>query len=232
MSDNWHTLSKNVFSDRFRVFTPDQRNHGRSPHADRFDYPAMAADLAQFLEQQGLSSVHLLGHSMGGKTAMYAALAHTERVDRLVVVDMAPKAYPSQHEYLFHALRQIDPAEYDRRRDIDAALADQVPDWRMRQFLLKNLVHTGDHYAWRPNLSAIHAQYDKVIKGLPDGGTFDGPTLFVRGAQSNYVTDDDRPRIRRHFPQAELVTMDDAAHWVHADVPAAFADVVMEFLPS
>ena len=229
-SDNWHTLSRTVFSERFRVFAVDQRNHGRSPHADRFDYPSMVADLEAFLEQQGLESTHLLGHSMGGKTAMHAALEMPERVDRLVVADMAPKAYPSHHEVLFDALRSLDPKQYDRRREIDADLADVIKSRRIRQFLLKNLTHNGEHYTWKPNLDAIHAHYNEVLKGIQSDHTFDGPALFVRGAQSDYVADDDWPRIQRNFPQADLATIDDAEHWVHADAPTEFAEVVMDFL--
>lgn len=230
-SGNWHTLSRNVFSQHFHVYAVDQRNHGRSPHRDRFDYPAMAEDVWVFMEQHDMDSAHLLGHSMGGKTAMYAALGFPERIDRLVIVDMAPKAYPPQHKYLLDALRRLNPSDYDSRDAIDEALADDVPSWRIRQFLLKNLSYDRDAgYSWQMNLEVIDRNYEEIIGGLDTERTFEGPTLFVRGGESDYIADEDLPLIHKNFPNAELVTIEGAGHWVHADTPDRFAEVVLEFL--
>ncbi len=229
-SGNWHTLSRTVFGDHLTTYTVDQRNHGRSPHSDRFSYPAMAEDLWVFLEEHDLTSTHLMGHSMGGKTAMYAALAFPQRIDRLVIADMAPKAYPPNHTYIFEALQAVDPSNYDRREDIDAALADAIPSRPVRQFLLKNLDYDGERYAWKMNLDAIHANYDQITKGLDTERTFEGPTLFVAGTNSDYVSERDLPQIRKNFPQAELVQIEGAGHWVHADAPSAFGKTVVDFL--
>lgn len=229
-SGNWHTLSRNVFSERFHVLAVDQRNHGRSFHSDRFDYPAMAEDLWRFMDELEMGSAHLLGHSMGGKTAMYAALAFPERIDRLVIVDMVPKEYPPHHAPLIEALQRLDPAAYDRRSDIDDALAESISSYPVRQFLLKNLDYDGEHYTWKMNLDAIAAHYDKINRGLDTDRTYEGPTLFIRGGTSDYIEDADLPRIRKNFPRAELVTIDRAGHWVHADAPEAFAEAVMDFL--
>lgn len=227
---NWHTLSRTAFSEVATVYAVDQRNHGRSPHTDAMDYPLMAQDVDAFAEQHGLGSVHLLGHSMGGKTAMQTALTYPDRVDRLVIVDMAPRAYPPNHADLLEALAGIDPSDFDDRDEIDGALADDVPSWAIRQFLLKNLKYDGEEYSWTMNLEAIRGHYDEIRGALPAEGTFEGPTLVVRGERSDYVTDDDRTAFQKYFPNVEMKTIEGAGHWVHADAPEAFADVVVDFL--
>ncbi|PQJ36121.1 alpha/beta hydrolase [Salinibacter sp. 10B] len=227
---NWHTLSRTRFQDVATVYAVDQRNHGRSPHTDRMDYPSMAADVKRFAENHDLSSVTLLGHSMGGKTAMEAALSYPDLVDRLIVVDMAPKAYPPHHEDLLAALARIDPSEYEDREQIDDTLADDVPSWAIRQFLLKNLKYDGEEYEWTMNLEAIRTHYDKINAEIPSDRSYHGPTLFIRGEESGYVSDSDWPGIRDRFPTADLATVDGAGHWVHADAPTPFADIVVDFL--
>lgn len=227
---NWHTLSRTAFQDVARVYAVDQRNHGRSPHADAMDYPTLATDLRRFIDRHDLAPAAVLGHSMGGKTAMQAALSHPDRVDRLIVVDMAPKAYPPHHTKLLDALARIDPTAYDGRDEIDDVLAEDVPSWPIRQFLLKNLDYDGETYTWRMNLDAIRAHYDDITAALPRMPTYEGPALFVRGGASDYVADEDREGIRARFPNAELVTIDGAGHWVHADAPDALAEVVTDFL--
>jgi len=227
---NWHTLSRTAFQQVARVYAVDQRNHGRSPHADRIDYPTLAADLRTFIDRHDLAPAALLGHSMGGKTAMQTALSYPERVDRLIVVDMAPKAYPPHHTNLLAALARIDPETYDSRDEVDAALAEDVSSRPIRQFLLKNLDYDGDTYTWRMNLDAIRAHYDDITAALPTDRTFEGPVLFVRGGSSEYVSDDDVDGIHERFPNAELVTIEEAGHWVHADAPDALAEVVVNFV--
>lgn len=234
-SGNWHTLSRNVFSRRREVYALDQRNHGRSPHSGAFGYAEMAADLRGFLAAHALAPAAVLGHSMGGKTAMHAALAFPELVDRLVVADIAPKAYPPHHEVIFEALRGLDLSAYEDREEIDHALARKIEARPVRQFLLKNLDYDSDggRYHWQMNLDAIDAAYDEISGGLSDelsGKTFDGPALFVRGENSDYVSEGDLAQIRRRFPQARLETVAGAGHWLHADQPDAFADVVTAFL--
>jgi Predicted hydrolases or acyltransferases (alpha/beta hydrolase superfamily) len=227
---NWHTLSRTAFRQVAQVYAVDQRNHGRSPHADRIDYPSMAADLRAFINRHALAPATLLGHSMGGKTAMQTALSFPDRVDALIVVDMAPKAYPPHHTDLMEALARIAPETYEDRDAIDAALAEDVPSRPVRQFLLKNLDYDGDTYTWQMNLDAIRAHYGDITAALPADSTFDGPALFVRGGQSEYVSDGDLDDIRERFPNAELVTIEAAGHWVHADAPEALAEAVTDFL--
>ena len=230
-SGNWHTLGSKAFGERFRVFAIDQRNHGRSPHSDAVGYDAMAGDLDGFMEQHGLTSAYLLGHSMGGKTAMHFALTRPEKVDKLVVADIAPKAYPPHHTELFEALRSLDLSSYSSRKEIDTALARRIRSYPVRQFLLKNLQHVADGgYRWQMNLEALYASYDQINQAVEAGRPFEKPALFVRGGKSDYVTDDDEADIRKLFPNAEIVTIPKAGHWVHAEAPEAFAEVVIGFL--
>lgn len=230
-SGNWHTLSRTVFSERFRIFAVDQRNHGRSPHSGPFDYATLAADVRDFMDVHALEQAHLLGHSMGGKTAMRTALTYPNRVDKLVVADMAPKAYPPHHEDIFAALRSLELSRYGSRKEIDAALADRIPSRPVRQFLMKNLSHDGDGgYTWQMNLNAIYSSYDDLNAAVEADRTFDGPTLFLRGEHSDYVSDADVTEIRARFPNAKLQTIEGAGHWLHADRPQAFAEAVVQFL--
>ena len=230
-SGNWHTLGSKAFAPHFRVFAVDQRNHGRSPHSDTFSYEAMAGDLDDFMAQQDLASAYLLGHSMGGKTAMHFALTRPEKVDRLIVADIAPKAYPPHHTEILEALGSLDLPSYTSRKEIDAALGQRITSYPVRQFLLKNLQYdTEAGYRWQMNLDGIHRSYDQVTKGLEGGRPFEKPTLFIRGGKSDYVTDGDEGDIRKLFPQAEIVTLPEAGHWVHAEAPQAFADAVLAFL--
>ncbi len=228
---NWHTLSSRLFGTKYKTIVVDQRNHGRSPHHPVMDYPSMAEDLVALMARLEIERTHLLGHSMGGKTAMHMALTHPQSVDRLVVVDIAPKAYPPGHLQLLAALSELDPSEYDKRSEIDAALARSIPSNPIRQFLLKNLRMDGPgHYSWQMNLDAITEQYDAICGTVGGDNTFAGPTLFIRGGASPYILDADIPDIRKRFPAAEVITVPGVGHWVHAEAPEAFGRIVMEFL--
>lgn len=229
---NWHTLSRTAFQEVATVYAVDQRNHGRSPHTDRIDYPSMAADVKEFILGHDLKPAHLLGHSMGGKTAMQTALTDPDLVERLVVVDMAPKVYEPRHDEILDALAGIDPSNFEGRDEIDAVLAEDIPSVPVRQFLLKNLNYDGNEYAWKMNLDAIQAHYDDLNAAVKGEAPFDGPALFVRGEQSDYVSDADVSLIKNLFPKAEIVTIDGAGHWVHVDAPDALATLVTKFLQS
>jgi len=167
---------------------------------------------------------------MGGKTAMKVALSYPERVERLIVIDMAPRAYEPHHTHLLEALARIDPEEYDSRDDVDAALADDVPSWPIRQFLLKNLTYDGEKYEWKMNLEAIQNHYEALNERLDGERPYEDPALFVRGGASDYVADEDTSDIHKLFPGATIETIEGAGHWVHADRPEELAQVVTSFL--
>jgi esterase len=229
-SDNWHSFGK-IFGERFRTFIPDARNHGRSPHSGLFNYQAMADDVVEFMMQHCISSTSLMGHSMGGKTAALAALLHPELVDKLIVVDIAPRSYQAQHDQVFDALTSLDLNAFQYRKDIDAALALKISEASVRQFLMKNLMRDDSGlFHWRLNLDAIEKNYAQINEELPRDRQFHGPALFIRGENSEYIQMEDLPFIDQIFPKAELVTIKNAGHWVHVDAPEEFSKMVLDFL--
>src|SRR5262245_50472552 len=215
----------------YQVFAVDLRNHGRSPHSDILDYDVMAADLREFVKQQALRRIMLLGHSMGGKVAMQFAIDNSELVDRLIIVDIAPKPYGPSQRYLLKALRSLDLTRYKSFTDVDAVLVPEVSSESLRQFLLKNLTRDENGgLRWKIHLEAIDRNYDKLLRGLAAERSFNKPTLFIRGDRSNYIEDDDTPLIRQMFSQAEIATLPKAGHWVHVDAPEEFFQTVLHFL--
>ena len=222
---NWRTIARRLGS-RLECHLVDQRNHGRSPHARAMAYPALAADVLAYLDANRLDRAGLIGHSMGGKTAMTLALSAPERVRWLVVADIAPAPSPSDHRPILDALRTLALDSLASRAAADAALARSVPDPGLRQFLLQNLVHGDGGLRWRIDLEAI-AEALPDLTGFPPtapGAVYRGPTLFLRGERSDYVTARHEPRIRALFPSASVDTIADAGHWLHAEQPAAVTD--------
>jgi len=229
-SNNWHTLSGRL-GDHFLVYAVDQRNHGQSPHSEEFTYGAMAVDLERFLADRGLERTSILGHSMGGKTAMEFALRFPQNVEKLIVVDIAPRAYGRSHDEILDAMVSLDLASYKSREAIDGALQNRIPDERVRQFILTNLKRlAGGHYVWKVNLDVLRAKHEEVTKAQVSAHPFPGPALFIRGGKSDYVREADRAGISRLFPRAVVRSITGAGHWVHADAPEEFFRVVREFL--
>jgi esterase len=227
--DNWYTLGKR-FGEFFKVFALDQRNHGRSPHSDTFNYPVMAEDLKEFMLNQDISSAYLLGHSMGGKTAMQFAVTYPEKVDKLIVVDIAPRPYPSQHSEIFDALYSLDLSA-GNRNEIDEALAERVPVSSVRQFLLKNLTRDDSgSFKWKMNLDGIYKNYDEINRGLETDLRFVKPALFIRGGNSQYIQQEDTTIIKNIFPEAKIATVAGAGHWIHAEAPNELFRLVIDFL--
>ena len=227
--DNWHTLSR-AFASSFRVLAVDQRNHGRSPHSDVFSYDAMAEDLTELLDHLKIPSVRLLGHSMGGKTAMQFALSNPSRVDKLIVVDIAPREYPRLHDEILDAFASVDVSAATSRQQVDDALSKRIPDFAVRQFLMKNLTRdSAGAFTWKANLHSIGKNYAEIAREIASEVRFSGPTLFVKADRVDYVLDSDAPMIKKLFPNAQIVGVD-AGHWIHAEAPTVFADIVMSFL--
>ena len=228
---NWRTLAR-TFAEHFEVWLLDARNHGRSAHADAMSYPAMAADVFELMDANGFSSAHLIGHSMGGKTAMWAALTQPERVRSLTVADISPVAYARELGPELEAMRGLELTGITRRAQAEAALAVEVANPGVRAFLLQNLQIDASGARWRINLDAI-ARAQNTLVGFPEtSGTssYTGPTLFVCGSESNYVQDSHWPAICALFPAAKLTTLAGAGHWLHAEQPGPFASAVRQHL--
>jgi esterase len=229
LSDNWAMLARS-WSEHFEVHNIDLRNHGRSPWSDNWSYKYMAEDVLEYLNAHNISSAFVLGHSMGGKVAMQLAVDHPKRIEKLIVVDIGPKKYPTHHRSIVDALKSIDFTQMEKRSDIEGALEPKIQDLGTRQFLLKNVHRTSDGFAWRFNLNVIDQQLEEVGQSLEPDESFDSPALFIRGGKSGYILDDDLPAIHRHFPLMELKTIEGAGHWVHAEKPKEILDVVLSFL--
>jgi len=228
-SDNWHSLSK-VFADHFRVFVIDQRNHGQSPHDDEHNYEALTKDLHEFVVDRGLKDPIVIGHSMGGKTAMNFAIKHADEIAQLIVVDIIPKAYPIHHDSILEGLKAIDLSKLESRGQADQILTQFVPEPEVRQFLLKNLARDQDQkFAWRINIPVLEKHIEDMGVGLSYKGKFSGPTLFIIGKKSNYFEKGDETVIRNFFPAAQLVSID-TGHWVQAEKPKEFTQIVFDFL--
>ncbi|MBT1704366.1 alpha/beta fold hydrolase [Chryseosolibacter indicus] len=228
-SDNWTPQAK-VFSNDYRVFLLDQRNHGQSPHSDDFDYPSMVSDLAEFITDHKLENPIVIGHSMGGKVAMNFAVAHPDKLEKLIIVDIAPRPYNLEHYVIIDGLKAIPIDSITSRNQAEEPLSKFVPEQDVRLFLLKNLQRKPEGgFTWKINLSAIDKNLSKIGWDLQFEGKFEKPTLFIRGGKSKYVRDEDMARIPTIFPLATLETLD-TGHWVQAEKPQEFVELVMNWL--
>ena len=233
-SDNWLTISKTIAAQGYRVILPDQRNHGQSPRSEEFSYADMVADIHELITDLGLDNPIIIGHSMGGKTMMQYAFTFPGTFRALVIVDIAPKFYPVHHSEILRGLAAIDLKGIRTRTEADAALSAYEPSPTVRQFLLKNLyredVEGASQFAWRLNLPVISREIHGVGEELTNPHPITERTLFIRGRRSPYILDSDWPAILRLFPNAQLATIEDAGHWVQAEKPAEFVQVLMGFL--
>ncbi|HEV2209039.1 MAG TPA: alpha/beta fold hydrolase [Verrucomicrobiae bacterium] len=228
--DNWQTVSRHL-SDSYRVVAADLRNHGRSPHSDVMDLQVMTKDILEVLQAEGLSQTHLIGHSLGGKTAMQFALEHPDRLLKLIVVDIAPHAYEPRHNDLFSALRRLDLAMFSDRRPLEQALEPAIPDLATRRLLLKNLARDpAGKFFWRIGLNELWENYPNLNVAVTGSSPFTGSALFIRGEHSDYLSEEDFPGIRVLFPHAEFTTIPGAGHLPHTENAADFLRVVRSFL--
>jgi pimeloyl-ACP methyl ester carboxylesterase len=228
---NWSSFARRLGASH-RVFALDLRNHGASPWADAMSYDQMADDVRAFLARQGLRSAAVVGHSMGGKVAMRLALTHGEQVERLVVVDIAPVAYRRGFNAYVEAMRDLDLSGINRRAEADALLADKIEDRGVRGFLLQNLASGEDGLSWRVALQALSDNMPEIMNfpEPPAGARYEGPALFVTGGRSDYVRPEHHAEILRLFPHARVETIPDIGHWVQAEAPDRFFELVADFL--
>lgn len=229
--DNWQSIAKH-FSEHYQVYAIDQRNHGRSPHSAEMSYDLMVADLLEFMQQHGIERTHLLGHSMGGKVVMEFALRYPEKVDKLIVVDVAPVEYEDRHSQVFKALFAVDLTTLESRQQAEATLRQYLGnDESTVQFLMKGLYRDDSNkFQWRFNVQALYEAYYAISDGVRSDKPFEGQTLFVKGQKSNYIDASNYSEIMDLFPHNELAEIPGAGHWVHADNPQAFIEAVDKFL--
>jgi esterase len=227
-SDNWQTHAKK-FADYFRVILVDLRNHGHSPWSADFSYTLMAEDLHELVTDLGLDSFILLGHSMGGKVAMHYAQKYESRLEKLIVVDIGTKAYPMHHEHIIAGMHAIDPTLIKARSEAEVILRKHIDSEGVIQFLLKNLYWKEKGVlAWRMNLPVLEREMAEILAAVPEIEVMT-PTLFIRGALSNYILNEDWRDIEELFPDSDLVTIENAGHWVHAEAQENFIDTVLSF---
>ena len=227
-SRNWRKIARKL-AENLHIYLLDMRNHGDSPHDAIMDYPSMAADIELFLDSQQLNRANILGHSMGGKAAMWLALSHPERINKLIVADIAPVSYRHSFDNLIQALKQLPLDKLTNRKQADSLLSGPIPESSFRQFLLQNLVLKEGKYSWRIDLDVFSNTADDII-AFPDTGTmqaYSDKVLFLAGETSNYI---DQQSVEKLFPKAEVKTIEKAGHWLHAEQPEAFCDAVNEFL--
>lgn len=231
MSDNWKTLAGQYAQAGFEVHAVDMRNHGKSFHSDVFTYDAMVQDLIDYCDANNLDKVDLIGHSMGGKAAMFLAVQYPERLDKLVVADIGPKYYAPHHQDIMEALNAVDFSVKPDRAAVEETIAEYVPDFGTRQFLMKNVYReTPDQLAFRFNLPVFNKEIENIGQALTEGSHFDGPTLFLRGDKSRYIKDEDFSLIKSHFPNAEIKDVKNSGHWLHAENPKDFFEETLAFL--
>ncbi|SFB68794.1 Pimeloyl-ACP methyl ester carboxylesterase [Zunongwangia mangrovi] len=232
MGDNWKTLGK-MFSEKgYEVHLVDQRNHGKSPHSDDFTYQVLAEDLKEYVEEHNLDKVVLMGHSMGGKTAMLFATTYPDLLEKLIIVDIAPKYYRPHHQDILAGLSLLEESDVSSRQEAAKIISEYVPDKPTQLFLLKNLDREGkDKYVLKVNLKIFKEKIDNIGKALGDSKVYEGETLFIKGENSNYIKlPEDEELLQTHFPSTKIEVISNAGHWVHAENQKDFYDAVIRFL--
>jgi len=241
-SDNWVTIAKNL-SEKYTVYLPDQRNHGQSPHSDYQNYDLMSDDMNELLDEVKIKKLFLVGHSMGGKVAVNFALKWPEKINSLVIIDVSPFRYPYpankyfyEHKHILESVLSIDLTQIISRAQVDSVLVKKIDSEKTRSFILKNLQRTGDKtFTWKMNVKSLNENLEKIIDGLPrpDSNTepvTGFPVTFIKGENSDYLSDDEFNAIKILFPAAEMITVKNAGHWVHAERPDAITEILLNQL--
>jgi pimeloyl-ACP methyl ester carboxylesterase len=231
MSDNWKSFGSLYAAEGFQVHMLDLRNHGKSFHSDDFNYTIMANDVLEYCQQNNLTDISIIGHSMGGKVAMLFTTTYPEMVEKLIVADIGPKYYAPHHQDILAGLNAVDFSTKPDRAAVEETLYPFIPDFGTRQFLMKNLywIEPGQ-LAFRFNLPVFNAKIEVIGEALPAQNHFDKPTMFIRGGNSKYILDSDVPEIQKHFPNFKLATIPNVGHWLHAENPKLFFEETIKFL--
>lgn len=227
-SDNWQSHAKKL-AEYYRVILVDLRNHGHSDWSDDFSYDIMAEDIRELCEDLQLEDLILVGHSMGGKTAMRFAQQYADSLEKLVIVDMGIKSYPMHHDHILAGIHAVDLPNIKVRREAEEQMRTHIDSEGVMQFLLKNLYwKEKGKIAWRMNVNVLEREMPGILSALPEGEIWT-TTLFIRGELSNYVLDEDIPTIEEQFPDVEITTIEGAGHWVHAEAPGPFLNALLSF---
>ena len=231
MSDNWKTMATQFAAHGFEVHLLDLRNHGRSFQSTEFSYELMAQDVFDYCKANNLENINILGHSMGGKTAMLFATIYPEMIKKLIVADIAPKFYPQHHQAILAGLNAVDFSKKPSRNEVEEILSQHITDFGTRQFLMKSLYwQEPGQLAFRFNLAVFNTKMEEIGKPLPDSAVFNKPTLFIRGGSSTYILDEDFENIKLHFPNSKIETVPNVGHWLHAENPKLFFEITSSFL--
>src|SRR5690554_5916227 len=228
--DNWMTLGKK-WSENYEVWLVDQRNHGKSPHSEEFNYKIMADDVKNLITQNGIHQPIILGHSMGGKTAMEFAIKYPTEVSKLIVVDIAPVSYEVHHYGIVEALKSVAIRTIKNRKEAEEQLAVKIKELGVRQFLLKNLYRTKNQsFAWRFNLSVLERELEAISNWAISEGKYEGESLFIKGGNSDYILPQYAFEIAQKFPNYQLEEIKNVGHWLHAESPQKFMNLVNNFI--
>jgi len=230
MGDNWLSLAQYT-GHGFEVHLIDQRNHGKSFHDHEMNYEAMVEDLQKYIDYHQITSFDLMGHSMGGKTAMHYAVSLPEQILHLIIVDIAPKYYPPHHQFIFEAIKKLDLKKFHTRREVENEIEKYISAPAIRKFILKNLNrNTQKSFEWKMNLPVLESALDELGEALPPFSVFQKPTLFIKGEKSPYIQKNDTGLIKAHFPKAEIISIPNSGHWVHAEQTQLFFNKTLNFL--
>jgi pimeloyl-ACP methyl ester carboxylesterase len=244
-SDNWYSIGRSL-AHNYKVYLVDQRNHGNSPHSSEHNYRAMCNDLTEFFDRHNLTQAIILGHSMGGKTALAFGMKYPEEVKKMIVVDISPFGYDQSHSQeatahhrIIQALMTIQPETLQSRAEADMILKKSIAPSSIRQFLLKNLKHDGKgRFYWSMNIPAIAANMAGIFDGVVPHDACNTnnvphfPLLFIKGEYSGYIKNRDEAAIRKCFPWSQIITVTGSGHWLHAEQPRTFLNIVADFLKS
>ena len=229
MLDNWQTIAKKL-AEHYMVILVDQRDHGKSKHTDEFNYKLLAEDLRMFMEDNWIHEAHVIGHSMGGKTAMQFAADNPDMVEKLIIVDIGPKAYQAGHDIIFKALKSVPIDEVQSRQEVEEVISEYIPEAGVRLFLMKNLQRRKEGgFRWKMNLDLLHRDYPNIIAAIETNGEVDVESLFIYGTNSKYIQEGEPEQIGKIFTNAKFAPIE-AGHWIHAEKPAELLQQVNQFL--
>jgi len=231
MSDNWKTMGTQFAAEGFEVHLLDLRNHGRSFHSEEFSYELMVKDVYEYCKANNLEKINIIGHSMGGKTAMLFATTYPEMVEKLIVADIGPKFYPQHHQVILQGLNAVDFSKKPSRNEVEEILSQYITDFGTRQFLMKSLYwQEPGQLAFRFNLAVFNKKIEEIGKPLPENYVFNKSVLFIRGGNSSYILDEDFENIKKHFPNSRIETIPNVGHWLHAENPKMFYEIASNYI--